>query len=167
MVHPTHSDGFTYLGVLFVIGLMGVLLASTGTVWTQSLKREKERELLHIGDQFISAIGRYYQRSPGTVKRYPSTLQDLLYDPRYLSTERYLRRIYVDPVTGKAEWGVVRATDGGIMGVFSRSSAEPLKRGNFSARHRHFNHAKRYSDWQFVYVPTPVAPGAQKVIRSR
>jgi type II secretory pathway pseudopilin PulG len=155
---PGRTRGFTYLGIIFVIGLMGVLLASTGTIWSQSAQREKEKELIHVGNQFQRAIGRYYERSPGTVKRYPQSIEDLLYDKRYLSTQRYLRRMHTDPMTGKPEWGYVRAPDGGIMGVYSTSQAEPIKFANFRVGNERFAQAKRYAEWQFVYVP--VAPAA-------
>jgi type II secretory pathway pseudopilin PulG len=156
------ARGFTYLGVIFVIGLMGVLLASSGTIWSQSAQREKEKELIHVGNQLRRAIGLYYERSPGTVKRYPQTIEDLLFDSRYLTMQRYLRRIYADPMTGKAEWGLVRAPDGGIMGVYSMSDAEPIKVGNFRMNNVRFTHAKRYGGWQFVYVPDTVAAQTQK-----
>lgn len=167
MAPSSRTRGFTYLGIIFVIGVMGVLLASTGTIWSQSAQREKEKELMHVGNQFRRAIGGYYERSPGTVKRYPQTIQDLLYDHRYLTTQRYLRRIYTDPMTDKAEWGYVRAPDGGIMGVYSTSEAQPVKIGNFRRDYEGFANAKRYADWHFVYVPTSVTAGTQKLSASR
>jgi hypothetical protein len=74
----------------------------------------------------------YFQRSPGTAKRYPARLGDLLEDRRFLSRQRYLRRIYVDPMTGKAEWGLVQAPQGGVMGVYSLAEGKP--RGEFTYR---------------------------------
>lgn len=139
--------GFTYVAALLLVAALSVGLAATGEVWSQSRQRQKEAELIWVGEQFVSAIGLYYQRSPGTVKRYPEKLEDLLEDKRYVSRQRYLRRIYRDPITGKAEWNPVRAPDGGIMGVHSLSVRAPIKR-TFSDGTR-----GRYSDWQFVYVP--------------
>ena len=59
--------------------------------------------------------------------------------------------MYPDPVTGKADWGIVRAPDGGVMGVYSLSPDTPLKRGNFQLRDQAFEHADKYSAWRFVY----------------
>src|SRR6266705_6102304 len=101
--------GFTYLVAMFAVAIAGLLLAVTSEVWSQSRQREKEKELLYIGDQFREAIALYYQRTPGTVKRYPEKLEDLLEDKRYLSMQRYLRKIYADPVAGKLQWGIVAA----------------------------------------------------------
>lgn len=108
--------GFTYIALLLAVALIGVGLIATSEVWSQSRQREKERQLLFIGNQFRQAIGRYYERTPGAVKRYPEKLQDLLEDKRYLVTQRYLRKIFRDPMTGKTEWGIIPAPGGGIIG---------------------------------------------------
>src|SRR5258706_11200116 len=109
--------GFTYLVAMFAVAIAGLLLAVTSEVSSQSRQREKEKELLYVGGQFREAIALYYQRTPGTVKRYPEKLEDLLEDKRYLSRQRYLRRIYRDPMTGSYDWGVVLGPDGGVAGV--------------------------------------------------
>src|SRR5216684_3886243 len=92
------QSGFTYICALLLVAILAAALAATGEVWSRSRQREKEAQLIWIGNQFTQAIGLYYQRSPGTVKRYPEKLEDLLEDRRYLSGQRYLRRIYPDPM---------------------------------------------------------------------
>ncbi len=151
------SLGLTYLAILIAVAILGVGVAAVGAVWSQSMQREKEKELLHIGNQFRRAIGLYYNRTPGTVKRYPEKLDELLIDSRHLTIQRYLRRIYVDPMTGSAEWGLVRAPEGGIMGVYSLSEATPIKVGNFGKDNEQFANTARYSNWQFIYTPPFVA----------
>jgi type II secretory pathway pseudopilin PulG len=151
--------GFTYIGVLIFIALMGIALAGTGVIWHTETRREKERELLFVGDQFRRAIGLYYERSPGA-KKFPKALEDLLLDRRYPNTQRYLRRLYADPVGGTAEWGLVRGPQGGIVGVHSLSEAEPLKRAGFPLKYEEFEVAARYSEWRFMYAPA-VAPANQ------
>lgn len=146
-----HPDaGFTYIGLMVLVAIMGVVLAATGAVWHTALKQEKERELLFIGDQFRRALKLYYQHTPGNAKRYPLNLEDLLRDPRHPGTQRYLRQIYADPVTGVAEWGVVKGPGGEIFGVYSLSKDEPLKKANFSRVNRSFEGRTRYSDWVFM-----------------
>lgn len=147
------AGGFTYIVVLFAIAFIGVGLALVSELWSQTRQREKEHELLYIGHRFREAISQYYQRSPGTIKRYPETLEQLLEDKRYLTMQRYLRKIYIDPMTGKAEWGVIAAPGGGIMGVHSLSDATPAKLDNFDAADQSFGQSKKYSGWQFTYVP--------------
>ena len=145
--------GFTYLALLITVAVIGVGLAAGSAVWSQSRQREKEQELLFIGDQFRQAIGRYYERTPGVVKHYPEKLQDLLEDKRYLVTHRHLRKTFVDPITGKSEWGLVPAPGGGIMGVYSRSNETPIKTAGFTEENQDFEGAQRYSQWRFIYQP--------------
>jgi hypothetical protein len=158
--------GFTYLMVLLFVAAMGFGLAAVGEFTSHAEQRTKEVDLLFVGSQFRDAIGAYYESTPGIAKRYPQKLEDLLKDTRYPVPRRYLRRIYVDPMTAKAEWGVVEAPGGGIMGVYSRSTAEPVKTGAFAIADRAFTGAAHYSDWQFSYVPVvatssaPASPSA-------
>ena len=65
----------------------------TGTVSYTLQLREKERDLLFVGDQFRRAIGEYYEKAPGGVKVYPKKLEDLLRDNRYPGVQRWLRKI--------------------------------------------------------------------------
>lgn len=147
------EGGFTYLGLLFAVALAGIVLATTGVLWSTERQRERERELLAVGDEFRHAIGSYYERSPGTVKRYPARLEDLIKDHRFITVQRHLRQVYRDPMTGNADWGVIAAPEGGIMGVQSLSKVEPIKQGNFPTRFAEFEGKRSYADWRFVYRP--------------
>jgi len=158
-------SGFTYLTVLFAIAFMGLGLALTGEMWHTAVMREKEAQLLYVGNQYRRAIERYYLSGP---RQFPRALEDLLKDPRKPNTQRYLRKLYPDPLTGKNEWGIVRAPDGGILGVYSASEEKPIKTGNFGFANREFVEKEKYSDWRFVYnpaqqqvpIPTNQQPGA-------
>ncbi len=152
--------GFTFLGLLILIVIMGAGLAATGALFSHEAQRDKERELLFVGNQFRAAIESYYRRSPG-VSAYPKKLEDLLEDSRFPMPVHHLRRLYVDPMTGKAQWGLVQAPDGtGIIGVYSLSPKAPIKTGNFDLRDQTFEDKKHYSEWQFVYLPPRPAQGA-------
>lgn len=146
------EQGFTLAGALIVLAAFGGGLAAYGELASHAAQREKEQELLFIGNQFRQAIGLYYERSPGA-KRFPQRLEDLLEDKRFPMPQRYLRKMYTDPVTGKAQWGTIPAQDGGIMGVYSLSEAAPIKTGGFDARDSTLEDTGRYSDWHFSYVP--------------
>ena len=145
--------GFTLLGMLIVVGVMGAGLAAYGELASHAAQREKEKQLLFVGNQFRQAIGSYYERTPGPAKLFPQSLEDLIEDKRHPMPQRHLRRIYADPITGKPDWGVIPGPDGGIMGVHSRSEERPLKTGGFAFRDSTFAETGRYSDWTFSYVP--------------
>lgn len=51
--------GFTYIGVLMLVAIAGIGLAGVGIVWHQDAQREREKELLFIGDEYRQAIGSY------------------------------------------------------------------------------------------------------------
>lgn len=139
------------MGLLFAVALAGVALAATGTLWSTQRQREREQELLFVGDQIRKAIGSYYERSPGTVKKYPAKLDDLLKDNRFIGVQRHLRQHYVDPLTNSKQWGLVAAPEGGVMGVYSLATDTPIKQAGFAERDAEFEGKSRYSDWKFVY----------------
>jgi type II secretory pathway pseudopilin PulG len=145
------------LGLLFVVAIMGLAMALAAQVWETNIRREKERELLFVGNQIRQAIGSYYAEMPDGVKRYPQRLENLLLDNRFPGVKRHLRRLYRDPVTGSAEWGVLLSDEGGIQGVYSLSSLAPLKRAGFDTTDMEFENKLRYSEWKFVYVPSQSA----------
>jgi type II secretory pathway pseudopilin PulG len=157
--------GFTYLGLLVFIAVLGLGLAATGVVWHTSITREKERELLFIGDEFQRAIGLYYARNgddkTNPLARYPRALEDLLEDRNKLPHQHYLRKIYRDPMTGTKEWGLIVNEAGGITGVYSLGAGEPLKRTGFPEPLAEFAGAATYADWKFV-----ARPPAQEVVQA-
>lgn len=119
------QGGFGYLLLLFAVALLGVGLAGAGMVWRTEAQRDKERELVFAGTQIMQAIASYYARSPGTVKQFPGSLQDLLEDRRFPFIVRHLRRLYRDPFTADGEWEVLRE-GGRVVGVASRSVLQPI-----------------------------------------
>jgi hypothetical protein len=81
---------------------------------------------------------------------------------------RYLRKIFVDPITGKAEWGIVwlnkgKGIDGaggsGVAGVYSLSASKPLKQANFNTRFQDLENREHLSDWKFGVTGRGVAQG--------
>jgi type II secretory pathway pseudopilin PulG len=159
----SEQRGFTYLTVLFIIAMMAGGLALIGEVWHTSAVREKEAELLFIGNEYRKAIERYYSVK-GRQPQYPKNLADLVKDPREPGTVRHLRRLYPDPITGAEEWGLVKSADGGFAGVHSLSEGTPMKTAGFAVRDASFEGKSKYSDWQFVFSPAAAAaakPGAK------
>jgi type II secretory pathway pseudopilin PulG len=162
LIPISKQGGFTYLALLIAVAVGGAVLASIGELTSHAQQREKEAELLFVGQQYREAIHAYYERAPGGAKRYPRKLEDMLADSRYPTAQRYLRRPYPDPMTGKTEWGLVAAPDGGIMGVYSLSEVQPVKTGGFGQLDPSFVDATRYADWRFFYRPAAVSNPAGK-----
>jgi type II secretory pathway pseudopilin PulG len=146
----SRQAGFSYLWVLLLVALMGVGLTVVAEMDSTISQRDREKALLATGRQFQIAIGRYYEGTTGGRNEYPASLEDLLQDPRYPGAMRHLRKIFIDPITGKAEWGLVRV-GGRIVGVHSLSEKTPIKQANFEAEVSHFAGAQKYTDWVFTY----------------
>jgi type II secretory pathway pseudopilin PulG len=159
--------GIMLLGLLIVLALSGLALMAAVDMWSMTSQRERERQLLFVGDQYRDAIRRYwFAAPPGKPRLLPGKLELLLEDDRYPTPLRHLRRLYPDPITGTTEWGLLRDGDG-ISGVYSLSEAQPVKQAGFEPIHEFFNGSTRYRDWVFAFVVPrrntllpPPTPGA-------
>jgi type II secretory pathway pseudopilin PulG len=158
---PARHAGFTYLGALFLVSLLGVTAAMASVVWSTEQRRENERQLVFAGLQFQSAIESYRKLSKEGEAPYPRRLEDLLRDGRAMQVSHHLRQVYVDPIMGDRAWGLVRLPDGGIVGVYSRSGRAPLQRAALG-HGLTFPDAKTYRDWRFIALSaTDLVPPSQ------
>lgn len=160
LVHHSRQSGFTYMGLLMLIAIAGVGMAGVGIVWHKETQREREKELLFIGQAYRNAIGSYYENSPSTAKQYPQTLQDLILDSRFPIIKRHIRQLYADPFEPDKIMQLV-LQEGQIVGVYSSSKIKTIKKAGFAPELESFSEAEIYSEWQFVYSTsseTIVAP---------
>ena len=119
------AGGFTYVGLLVLVVLIGVMLAAAGEVASTAARREKEIQLLWVGHEYRAAIARYFNHT----RRHPRSLEDLLGSgPDAPLQFRCIRRLYPDPMTDAVDWVILEAPGGGgILGVASSSRRAPLK----------------------------------------
>jgi len=143
------QSGVTYFGVLILVTLIGLSLSLAAKVVSHSMQRDNEQQLLWVGHAYRTAIETYYRKHG----RYPTDLGGLLAEPTGTIAEHYLRALYPDPMTNTAEWTLLRAPDGGLMGVASRSGKVPIKTANFDDEDVDFDKAATYADWTFTYDP--------------
>jgi len=147
----SREAGFTYVGLVFFVAILGLVGAATLKVDSLLRRAAAEQDLLEIGAEFSEALRSYAAATPRGYPTAPPTLQDLLKDPRFPGTRRHLRKIFVDPVTGKDEWGIVYQGDKiGVLAVYSLSRAQPLKVANFDARFLNFENKEHLSEWKFT-----------------
>lgn len=125
----TGERGFSYLLLLFVLALAGVAAAASSTQWRTRLQREREAELLWRGAQIREAIERYATAVPPAGRPgLPPSLDALLSDERFSPPRHWLRALYTDPFTGRADWLLLRGEQGGIEGLASRSAVALMRR---------------------------------------
>lgn len=133
-----------------MVALFGIALAATGVVWKTNQQREREKELLYIGNQVEAAIASYYEMG----RQFPSELSDLVDDTRWPEPRHFLRKLYKDPMTNAVDWTLIRDDNGLIMGIASSSHGVPLKKTGFRTDEEDlFSQAQTYADWQFIFVP--------------
>lgn len=148
--------GFTYVMVLAAAVIVGIVVEAAQVTTWRVVQVDREAELLFRGEAYRRAIQSYYEAEKA-LRSFPRSLEDLLEDPRF-PNRRHLRTLYPDPMVKgeEAEWTLIRARDGGIAGVASRGTDEPIKQANFKAGFETFAGAQAYSDWIFEYRPPPV-----------
>ncbi|KAF1016132.1 MAG: hypothetical protein GAK31_01616 [Stenotrophomonas maltophilia] len=161
---PAHAQaGFTYLGVLVVVPVLGLVATSGIQLSALAQRRSNEQALLDIGGEFSDALQRYAAATPPGMPAQPPNLQALLRDPRAPVPRRYLRKLYADPFTGSTDWGITYASGiTGVLEVYSRSAASTLKRARFEPRFAAFEDSTRLSAWRFSVqtAAQPSAPGS-------
>jgi type II secretory pathway pseudopilin PulG len=148
---PAPARGLVLIALLIMLILVGVAALAAAEVWATTLKREREAELLFVGNQYRRAIGEYWKMSPGR-RAYPVSLDSLLSDERFPNPVHHLRRLYRDPMTESGEFEVIKLANG-LVGVHSTSQDAPIKHANFPAVYKKFEDAEDYSQWQFVFSP--------------
>lgn len=108
------AAGFTLIELIVASAIMVILVAMAVPVTTKAIKRERERELRRDLWMMRDAIDRYkdaadraaFQIKVGT-EGYPPDLETLVNGVDSNGKKlKFLRRIPVDPMTGKTEWGL-------------------------------------------------------------
>ncbi len=153
-MRQTAQRGMTLLELIIATSILMILASAALPVNRMAIKRQKEFELREYLREMRSAIDRYkdaadknlIQVELGT-EGYPKTLEVLVNGVELATAKerrvRFLRRIPVDPMTGRTDWGMRSVQDdpksgswGGqnVFDVYSRSSGIALD-------------GSRYADW--------------------
>lgn len=148
------NEGFTYLGVLFLVCVMAISLTAAASLWRVEDQRDKELDLLFCGRQLSQAIEDYRLAHRALPQPFPTALADLLGEKVGLAQVRYLRRIYIDPMTGTSDWGLVRNSAGGIVAVYSLSQRKPIRQRPIAPEETSFPKSETYAEWKFYAKDT-------------
>ena len=137
------EDGLTLVELIVTVAILSILASAAIPVMRFQVKREKEQQLRYDLWERRSAIDAYkdaadrgaFQTKVDSMG-YPPSLQKLVDGVDvHGKTVRFLRKIPVDPMTGKANWGLRSNQDspdsdswGGqnVFDVYSKSDGTAL-----------------------------------------
>ena len=94
------EDGFLLVGLVVAIFLILLVLSVAAPKMSEALKRDREVEAVHRGNQYVRAIRLYYNKMNHT---YPGSIEQL----EKTNNVRFLRQRYIDPMTGKDDWRLI------------------------------------------------------------
>ena len=94
------ESGFTLAGLLVILTVLAVVLAFTvPTKWSDVRKRERDRQLMFVLEQYARSIQEYQRRTGGL----PTTLEQL----EEFNNPRVLRQLWTNPLSGEVDWILV------------------------------------------------------------
>jgi general secretion pathway protein G len=143
--------GLTLIELIVTVAILGLLASAAVPLARWNIKREKERELRSDLWEMRRAIDAYKDAADkGGIQtkvdsqNYPPDLETLVKGVEIQGKKvRFLRRVPIDPMTGKAEWGLRSMQDdpngtsyGGqsVFDVYSKSQGTALN-------------GTKYADW--------------------
>jgi type II secretory pathway pseudopilin PulG len=88
--------GYVMLIAIFLMALLVISLAIAAPQVAKSIQRDRDLETYHRGLQYRRAIQLYYRK----FHAYPPNVNALV----ETNNIRFLRKKYVDPITGKVDW---------------------------------------------------------------
>ncbi len=89
---PHGEGGYAMAALLVGMAIMAVVMSAAMPVWSTMAKRVKEDELVFRGEQYAHAIALYQRKYANAL---PPSIDVLV-------NERFLRKKYLDPMTGQA-----------------------------------------------------------------
>ena len=141
--NPRRYRGFTLIEMIVATGILLILTGLALPLVKLEVKRERERELRYDLWMIRDAIDRYKDAADGgkfqikvDSQGYPPDLDKLVEGEDVAGKKlKFLRKIPIDPMTGKAEWGMRSMQDdatsdswGGqnVFDVYSKSQDKAL-----------------------------------------
>jgi type II secretory pathway pseudopilin PulG len=85
--------GYMLLAILLMLALLMIAMVAVAPQIATQIRRDREEELIHRGNEYRKAIRRYFRK----FGRYPAKIEDL----ENTNNMRFLRKRYKDPITGQ------------------------------------------------------------------
>ena len=101
------ESGFALLLVFMMSAVIAITLYMEVPRVSFESQRAKEQLLIERGEQYKRAIQLFVKK----MSRYPGTIEEL----EKTNNLRFLRKRFVDPMTGKSEWRLIHVGPGGVF----------------------------------------------------
>ena len=101
------ESGFALLLVFAMAATFAIMMYMAIPSAAFEAQRDREQLLMDRGHEYIRGIQLYVRKT----KRFPAKIEDL----ENTNGIRFLRRQYIDPMTGKSEWRIIHAGPGGVL----------------------------------------------------
>jgi general secretion pathway protein G len=151
LIRRKGERGLTLVELIVTVAILAILAAGAAPIARYKVKRDKERELKYDLWTMRDAIDHYKDAADKGAfqtkvdsQNYPPDLETLVEGVDVQGKKvKFLRRIPIDPMTGKQEWGLRSMQDdptsdsyGGqsVFDVYSKSQGTALN-------------GEKYSDW--------------------
>ena len=157
------DDGYVLVVLLISMAVTAVWMAAALPSWRQQLIREREAELIFRGESYARAIYLYRQKNG----------QNLPPNVDVLVGQKFLRKKYKDPITGKDFLAVLAAgaRPGGTAAGFAPAGISGVRSTSNDTSIRIYNNQQTYSQWAFDFtleqlkagggVPGAAGPGGR------
>jgi len=90
------EEGYILIWVIFLMAILALSLSVAAPRIAKEIQLDRERETMERGKQYMRAVQLYYR----TFHAYPPNADALVKTNQI----RFLRKKYIDPTTGKADW---------------------------------------------------------------
>jgi general secretion pathway protein G len=125
-----HERGLTLIELIVTVAILSILASAAVPVTMFTVKRERERELRRDLWEMRDAIDHYKDaadmhafQTKVDSQNYPPDLETLVNGVDVQGKKvKFLRKIPIDPMTGKAEWGMRSMQDDPTSDSFSGQS---------------------------------------------
>jgi len=147
------KSGYALITAIIAINIFAIFSLMASSMWQREIGRENEGEMIFRGNQYVRAITEYRKKHPNT---FPP-------DVEILEKEKFIRKLYIDPVSETGEWNyVVKSRNANnksllvipaellskyaksydLIGVASSSPDES---------YREYRGKNRYDEWAFYF----------------
>jgi type II secretory pathway pseudopilin PulG len=94
------EEGYILIWVIFMLAILTISLSVAAPRIAKEIQLDRERETMERGKQYTRAVQLYYRK----FQLYPPNIDALV----KTSEIRFLRKKYIDPMTGKDDWKPIR-----------------------------------------------------------